>query len=476
MFSTLFSPQNHRHNTGALLLKLFSPLLLAVCLPCRAAPPEDATAASALRPDEEGGGVRRFFTQDYLLGDWGGGRPWLSKHGVDFEFFYVGAVPSNVSGGLRRGSVYEGLLLMTLDLYSDKLVGYEGGRFHAGSLWIHGNEFSKDYIGDLNKVSLIDFPEGWRLWELWYEQQFWDKKVSLKLGQLAIDQDFLVAEYSKIFINQTFWYPTLAFNIYDIPGFPARHHALAATPYGAPGVRLKLEPVEAVYLQAGVYDGNPDRSGAGTDVKLNEDEGALAYFEAGYRLNQRPTDQGLPGTYKVGAFYHTGDFGDIYDTVGGMFGFTAGNRALHPNNYGVYLQADQMVYRETPKSDPAEQGLGAFFRTAAAPSDRNLTQFEIDGGLVYKGLIPSRDYDSLGVAASYLEISDDIRRAQRAANQVVPGYFVESDYEAVLEFTYKAQLAAWWTVQPSVEWVMHPGGSKDIPDAVAVLLFTTLRF
>ncbi len=112
---------------------------------------------------------------------------------------------------------------------------------------------------------------------------------------------------------------------------------------------------------------------------------------------------------------------------------------------------------------------------AGAPKDRNLTQFGIDGGLVYKGLIPGRDWDTFGIAASYLEISRDISNVYVAAGLPKP------DYEAVIEGSYKAQLTAWWTVQPSIQWVMHPGGKLDvtrppIPDALVVIVQTSLRF
>jgi len=48
----------------------------------------------------------------------------------------------------------------------------------------------------------------------------------------------------------------------------------------------------------------------------------------------------------------------------------------------------------------------------------------------------------------------------------------------VVELSYKAQMAAWWTLQPSVQRVIHPGGRviSDIPDAWAFIIQTTLRF
>jgi porin len=427
--------------------------------------------------------LMQFFEQDYLLGNWGGYRTKLAERGVDFEFVYFGAVPSNVGGGIKQGSVYEGAFLMTLDLDSDKLANYHGGHFHAGGLSIHnGAAFSQNYVGDLNVVSLLDFPDSFRLWELWYEQKFLQDKVSLKVGQLALDRDFIVPEYYNTLagitlLNQTFFYPTLAFNVWDIPGLPPGFHGLASTPYGAPGARLRVDPTDKFYVQAGVYDGFPDRSRSGTRINLNSDEGALIYFETGYRLNGRKGDSGLPGSYKLGGFYHTDDFLDLYDTIGGMFGFSSGTQPAHHGNYGAYVLAEQTLYREKGPEDPAQQGLVAFLRGAGAPSDRNLTQFGVDGGVVYKGLIPSRDWDTIAVAYSYLQMSRDLRRAQQDADNVLPGFFPAiADYEAVVELSYKAQMTAWWTLQPSVQRVFHPGGSSAIPDAWAVLVMTSLRF
>jgi len=455
-----------KSSTPAVLL-----CLAAACLPAFG---EDAAPKSKLM---------QFLEQDYLLGDWGGYRTMLKDHGVDFEFVYFGMLPSNVGGGIKQGSVYEGAFMMLLDLDSDKLAGYHGGHFHAGGLNIHnGAAFSEHYVGDLNVVSLLDFPDSFRLWELWYEQKFLDDKVSVKFGQLAVDRDFIVPEYyntlsSITLLNQTFFYPTLAFNVWDIKGFPVGFHGLASTPYGAPGVRLRVDPSEKFYVQIAAYDGLPDRSRSGTRINLNSDEGALIYAETGYKLNGGKDDHGLPGSYKLGAFYHTDDFFDIYDSVAGLFGLSSGTQPPHHGTYGAYLLAEQTLYREKLKDDPAQQGLVAFLRLEGAPSDRNLTEFGVDGGLVYKGLIPSRDWDTLAVGYSYLKMSSDLARAERDANSVVPGFFTAiADYESVLELSYKAQMTAWWTLQPSVQRVFHPGGSSAIPDAWAVLLMTSLRF
>jgi porin len=149
---------------------------------------------------------------------------------------------------------------------------------------------------------------------------------------------------------------------------------------------------------------------------------------------------------------------------------------VHSQNYGLYATVDQVLFREGAADDPAKQGLGAFARGGYAPADRNLVEWALDGGLVYRGLIPTRDWDALGVSAAWMWMSRDIADGQRVVNGVAPGSFVPVDYEGLFELTYKAQLTAWWTLQPSVEWVAHPGGSSGNRDAWVVVLMTTLRF
>ena len=418
----------------------------------------------------------KFMTQDYLFGNWGGGRTWLSEHGVDFEFFYIGTMPSVISGGREIEKVYQGLLAMTMDLDSRKLAGYDGGHFHVGGLQLHGEKpFSDAFIGDLNKVNLIDYPNGSRLWELWYEQRFAGTNVGVKAGLLAVDQDFITPDVSsRVFVNQTFFFPTIVFNLFDIPLYPKGFHALPASPLSSPGVRVRVDPSDKFFAQAAVYDGYPDMSKTGTRININSEEGALTWFEGGYRWQQGAQDAGLPGNVKVGGYYHTDDFYDNYNTILSAFA-GVGAPTTHSGNYGAYVTLDQVLYREGEANDPAKQGLGAFTRAGWAPKDRNLVEWALDGGLVYRGLIPTRDWDVLGISAAWMWMSEDIARAQRVLNSLGAG-LSPVDYEGLFEVTYKAQLTAWWTLQPSLQKVMHPGGSEANRNAWAFILMTTVRF
>ncbi|MEO5712208.1 MAG: carbohydrate porin [Luteolibacter sp.] len=457
-------------------------------IPFFVASPLMAKEADVPKPDESA--MMEWLQGEYMLGDWNGLRTDLAKRGIDLEFFYFGSMPSNVSGGIKTGTAYQGGLLSTLGLRSEELFGYHGGNFFLSTAWLNGEEdFSNRHIGDLNKVNLTDFGNMYRLWEMWYSQKFLADKLLIKTGVLSVDRDFIAPEYynsiaSINFINQTFFFPTLAFNLYDIPGFPTGNHSLPSTPYGALGLFARYNTSDSTYIQAAVYDGNPDDSGRGTDFRLAADEGALFYAETGFRWNTKPEQSGLPGSVKLGGFYHTDEFYDVKEgtvyAVANAFGVLSVTPGDHSGNYGGYLLAEQYLWLEQGKSDPAMQGGIAFFRLAGAPKDRNLTQFGIDGGFVFKGLVPSRDWDTVSLGMSYLQISDDIGDAVDATNATYGTAFKRPDYEGLIELSYKAQMTTWWTIQPSAQWVLHPGGLTNLanpPDnAFALILQSTLRF
>ena len=156
-------------------------------------------------------------------------------------------------------------------------------------------------------------------------------------------------------------------------------------------------------------------------------------------------------------------------------GFPAPGARNHSGNYGMYFLAEQQLFREKDKSDPAKQGLVGFFRLGGAPADRNLAQFGDDGGLVYQGLIPSRDWDTLAVGASYLSRA---RPSPRPARRKCTSArcFRGADHESVLEVSYKLQMTAWWTLQSQRPKSVSSRRSAAIPDATVLILQTTVRF
>jgi porin len=42
------------------------------------------------------------------------------------------------------------------------------------------------------------------------------------------------------------------------------------------------------------------------------------------------------------------------------------------------------------------------------------------------------------------------------------------DYELMLELTYIIQATPWLQIQPDAQWIVQPGGSSDIPNALVL--------
>ena len=52
----------------------------------------------------------------------------------------------------------------------------------------------------------------------------------------------------------------------------------------------------------------------------------------------------------------------------------------------------------------------------------------------------------------------------------------QADAEIALELTYRAGLTAWWTVQPSLQYIVNPGTEPGLANAVLVGLRFEIAF
>ncbi len=480
----------------------FLSALVFLPLGLRADPPalEPLTAAER--------GTPGIWDRAQLWPDPGGARAALADRGVTFTLFYTAEVFGNPVGGRRKGIVYDGLVEPSIDLDFEKLAGWKGLTFHVLAYYPHGASGTKKYVGDLGVFSNIEFYDSWRLFELWFEKSFTLPgslgKFSIRAGLLAVDSEFANAAAATTFLNSNFGaLPTFALNT------PAPIYA-----YAAPGVRLRWEPNSAFYVQGAVYDGNPDpdylgdpspgsRSGttynrAGIRFNLNSKEGAFSIYEAGYLLNQGEGATGLPGAYRIGGFYHSDTFSDKRrDAAGRSLADPLSNRIprARRGDYGFYFVAEQSVWQaplhagepgisrtspvvnsNAPPSGPSRPDIRLFLRLGAAPADRNITSFYVDTGVNFRGLFPSRPKDILGLAASYTKLSDRLRAFGRDTNAFTGSRTALPDYEAVLELSYQANATPWFQVQPDLQYIIHPGGSSALRNALVLGVRTVTTF
>jgi porin len=388
-------------------------------------------------------------------------RRWLAQRGVFYGLEYTNDLLSNVRGGNRTGTIDQGKLQGILTVDFGKLAGWNGLLLFTNFFQIHNTgRIRRDYVGGINTIAAIEARPATRLSELWLEQRFAGDKASLKVGQLAADTEFFFSDMAGMFL-QTDW-PTIA--AVNLPsGGPAY-------PLSTPGVRLRVRPFENVALLFAVFNGDPAgpppppeeqvRNSNGLNFRVRDP--AFIIGEAQFRHNQDKEDAGLATTLKLGGWGHLGQFDDQRFAVGGtLLADPAGSGVpiRHRGNNGFYAVIDQQIYR--PKGGDSQSGISVFTRMSISPSDRNLIDRYIDGGIVFAGLIPQRPEDKFGASVIYAKFSDSVRAFDRdmVLSTGVPGPI--RDFETNLELTYMAQIVPGWTVQPNLQFIWHPSGDAS---------------
>ena len=438
---------------------------------------------TGVTPGEEA--AKGLWDRANLFGNLGGLRTRLANRGITFGVTETSEVFGNPTGGVRRGVIYEGLTQFGVGIDAEKAFGLTGGTFNATGYQIHGRGLSLNNLdNNLNTVSGIEAMRGTLLFELWYEQVLLDKKLSIRVGQLAADQEFMISQYSGLFLNHTFGWST--FPSVDLPsGGPSY-------PLATPGVRVKYVARDDLTLLAAVFNGDPagpgrgfpqSRDPSGTAFRLRD--GVFIIAEAQYGINQGDGAAGLPGTYKFGAYYNSQNFADQRrNASGGSLADPTGDVATGRNrrgNYSLYAQGDQLVWR---KAGAKDGGMGVFVRVMGAPGDRNLVNFYADAGVTYKGPFEGRDSDTAGLAVAYARISDTASKLDADTARFTGSAYPIRRNETVLELTYQAQIAPWWQVQPTAQYIFNLNGgvpnpqnpAKRLGDASVLGLRTTVTF
>jgi porin len=395
--------------------------------------------------------------QTKLLGDMNDLRNQIMYRGFTFTPSLIAEVMGNVTGGQRQGVIFDGVLNLAVDIDLERLTNWwAGGTIHANGLWIFGPSLSAQYVGDISNTSNISGFNTFRLQELWFEQSFWQQRATLRMGMLAADAEFFTSSNAALFLSGTFGAFTFVAN--NLPNPPVY-------PIAVPGVRLAIQPTSKFYFQAGIYDGDGQSqqvNNHGVNFRIDANDGALIFSEIGYLLNQSAGDRGLKGTFKLGSFVHTHNF----DTWSSQARAALGTGSLQGAgaDYGIYGVVDQELL------SAAGRTIGMFIRGGDAPKDVNFVNWYIDGGFVFKGFVPERADDTVGIAVAHSSISQDFSNAEVAQGN--PSF----SSETVLETTYSFAIAPWWTVQPDFQYIWNPSAQNGSKNAAVLGVRTIVNF
>jgi porin len=394
------------------------------------------------------------------LASWSGLRPALAKKGLAFAFTYQSDPMANVSGGLHTGAGYIGRAQGVMNFDPEPLTGWKGALLHASIYQIHGVGLTGGFVGSYATVSDIEALATTRLNEVWVEQKLNDW-LSLRIGQLAVDSEFFLTPYLGIGIGGTFGWPPIA--TANLPG------GAIVYPLATPAARLKVTPNDRITLLAAVFNGDPAGPGPGDPQKRNAYGLNFRITDAPFAIGEAQLKYGaqtgsfLPGTLRVGGWRHFGRFADErFATNGRSIWDPAGSGALlqHRGDVAVYGVVDQQVLQKQGKAD---DGVFAFARIAYAPPDRNTIDFYADAGLTFQGVVPDRPEDQFAFLGTFARVSAAARAADRDAAVFTGKLRAARSFESILEATYSFAAATGVLVQPSLQYVVHPGGGAPDP-------------
>jgi porin len=220
-------------------------------------------------------------------------------------------------------------------------------------------------------------------------------------------------------------------------------------PDPALGVAAFLTPVEWMTLAGGVYDADGLGTHTGFDTAFHGENNSFTIGELILRSKFRSGQRTLPGVYKTGGWYHSGDWDVYFNDLNGRL-----PARTHRGNAGFYAMGEQAIWRENPTDETDEQGLGVFFEFGWSPSKYNEMPGFYAGGFNYTGLIPGRDADITGLGFAHASLSGEVQSLEHRYS------------ETVIELFHKVQLNEFISIKPDCQYIFDPGG--DGRDAVIV--------
>jgi porin len=419
-------------------------------------------------------GSREWWGGNALTGDWWGVRNYLDDSGVTTSLSYTNNIAGNPVGGRSQAVAYADNLSVGIQFDLETLIGWNGLTLTTSALDRNGSNLSARDIGNQFTVQQVYGTQTIVFFALALEQSILDDKMSIKIGRFATGDDFASSPLYWLYMNN------------GIDGNPQAlpvNTGFSAYPAATWGARLRVDPTPDVFTMAGIYQvTDPDlHQSHGLNWSMRRNDGVFMIAQIGWTpeffkhsvpTNSAPSDakavattkplsegkthhlvedidnRGLPGHYWFGAYFSPAEYSQF------------GSNDSTSNSYGFYWHADQMIWQETPGSD---QGLTLWSAFVLSPQ-QNIAKlpFQANAGIVYRGLIPTRNKDVTMLGLVYGNFSDDYANTIAATGNGSP------TYEIALEAGYRFQFNKFAYVQPNLQWIINPGGTGNIPNALVL--------
>lgn len=405
----------------------------------------------------------------------------LEQKGVTISVQSISDMFGNTMGGIGKGGAYAGLLTFGTDVDLEKAFGWEGASFNSTWFWSYGNNLTTKYIGNPLFVTGIAVNPSFRCYQLSFEQQFFQGAFSIEAGELALNREFCIAQTAEIFINNTFAVPALFLGNFPNGG--------PIYPMATPGIRLALHPYSWLTIRSALAQANPfsqESNPNNFNWNFGPAGGLLSFNEVETTWNAEPDSKGLTGVGRAGFWIQTGESPPTPPPGQFVYGAPSAN----PYGTGFYGIIDQQLtnpghmensqqadsYTALPytkvgqKKTVFKEGLSMFCRVGFSPQQTSVVSLYADGGFVYTGLFPGRKKDKLGLAFAYAKMGPD------SVSQAGAAGLKGASFESVAELSYSWIISKSMTIQPDIEYIMHPNGTEQYGNALVVGVQAVVNF
>jgi porin len=358
------------------------------------------------------------------------------EQGVAIDASFVTDLLGNPVGGKSRGFAYIGAVQAALTADLEKLAGWNGGEFVASIAYTSGTDLSDTFVGnELAVAEVVSLPTF--VWSQLFVRQEWaDGEWLAKLGRFSVGDDFATLDMFQLYtgaINPA--PPVLGDNTFFTTP-PAS--AWAALVHAKPGPSMEFKA--GIFQATGAVDVVANH---GLDMRFGAGDGLLLIGEAVWM----PSPSDLAGEYRAGSYWCSQESPRFQGNGG-------------EQTYGFYTVGQQKVWNEPGQSG---QGLTAWYALTLSPQD-DVAEFPFFAafGAGWQGAISGRDNDWILLGTWMTTMSRSEAEADRSpdANLATAEWVVECDY--------RAQITPWLYIMPDIQWVVRPGGTGSIPNALVL--------
>jgi porin len=381
---------------------------------------------------------------------------------------YDGAAVNAVRGGAQGGTAYVGNLHLRVTVVAAPSSSWVGTSAFVDVLSIHGGRPSQR-VGDAQGVSNIEGPHGTVIEELWTQHNFETGKLSLLAGIYDLNSEFYRLQAANLFLNSSFGIGT-EFGQSGAEG-------PSIFPRTSVGLRVSGKPAPNVVLRAALLDGVPVVRADGSWGAFRSGDGLLAVAEAAFLTRPADADEAPGDTrHRLGRFSSLPPYQDKLAV--GLWHYSASfpelgvaapgeSPALHRGSSGAYAVGERRILG---REESSTQTLAAFVQLGVADAVTNRFGSHLGAGLVGAGWGPGKPTDQVGVAITAARNGSPYTRSQQSLLQPV------TRSETTVELSYLTQVTSWLTVQPDLQYVVHPNTDPSLANAWVLQLRFELTF